>query len=153
MFRVNPFRFSKISARTSQTVAHHSTSFLCTKTRICRRHCLPAMAACSITPLLAGPARFTSAATRTLQRNVTKRAPACPSHLGLPAQRSLVPSQSPSPAARFTTAAAGDDGLTVQKTEEEWRAILTPEQFRILRLKGTEYDKWHLQLCGCHDSS
>ncbi|WVZ98455.1 hypothetical protein U9M48_043907 [Paspalum notatum var. saurae] len=27
----------------------------------------------------------------------------------------------------------------VQKSEEEWRAILTPEQFNILRLKGTEY--------------
>lgn len=27
---------------------------------------------------------------------------------------------------------------SVQKTEEEWRAILSPEQFRILRQKGTE---------------
>lgn len=27
----------------------------------------------------------------------------------------------------------------VQKSEEEWRAILSPEQFRILRMKGTEY--------------
>lgn len=27
---------------------------------------------------------------------------------------------------------------SVQKTEEEWRAILNPEQFRILRQKGTE---------------
>ncbi|XVF45772.1 hypothetical protein PTKIN_Ptkin02bG0233100 [Pterospermum kingtungense] len=26
-----------------------------------------------------------------------------------------------------------------QKSEEEWRAILSPEQFRILRQKGTEY--------------
>lgn len=25
-----------------------------------------------------------------------------------------------------------------QKSEEEWRAILTPEQFHILRQKGTE---------------
>ncbi|XP_010242540.1 PREDICTED: peptide methionine sulfoxide reductase B5-like [Nelumbo nucifera] len=28
---------------------------------------------------------------------------------------------------------------SVQKSEEEWQAILTPEQFRILRQKGTEY--------------
>nr|AFK44626.1 unknown [Medicago truncatula] len=28
---------------------------------------------------------------------------------------------------------------SVQKSEEEWQAILSPEQFRILRQKGTEY--------------
>ncbi|PIN07982.1 putative pilin-like transcription factor [Handroanthus impetiginosus] len=28
--------------------------------------------------------------------------------------------------------------ISVQKSEEEWRAILTPEQFHILREKGTE---------------
>jgi methionine-R-sulfoxide reductase len=26
----------------------------------------------------------------------------------------------------------------IQKTEEEWRGVLTPEQFRVLRQKGTE---------------
>ncbi|CAL5323309.1 unnamed protein product [Camellia sinensis] len=37
---------------------------------------------------------------------------------------------------------------SIQKPEEEWRAILSPEQFRILRQKGTEpkstgeYDKF-----------
>ncbi|XP_027160977.1 peptide methionine sulfoxide reductase B5-like [Coffea eugenioides] len=33
------------------------------------------------------------------------------------------------------TAAPG----SVQNSEEEWRAVLSPEQFRILRQKGTEY--------------
>lgn len=27
----------------------------------------------------------------------------------------------------------------IQKSEDEWRAVLSPEQFRILRQKGTEY--------------
>ncbi|XP_071726249.1 peptide methionine sulfoxide reductase B5-like [Rutidosis leptorrhynchoides] len=29
--------------------------------------------------------------------------------------------------------------MAVQKSEDEWRAVLSPEQFRILRQKGTEY--------------
>lgn len=41
-----------------------------------------------------------------------------------------------------------DTPTSVQRSEEEWRAILSPEQFRILRQKGTEmrgtgeYDKF-----------
>ena len=31
-----------------------------------------------------------------------------------------------------------DDGKKVEKTDEEWRAELTPEQYRILREHGTE---------------
>lgn len=30
------------------------------------------------------------------------------------------------------------NGLSVDKSEEEWRAVLSPEQFHILRDKGTE---------------
>lgn len=36
-------------------------------------------------------------------------------------------------------ASAGEPVTKVQKSEDEWRAILNPEQFRILRQKGTEY--------------
>ncbi|CAE6136505.1 unnamed protein product [Arabidopsis arenosa] len=48
----------------------------------------------------------------------------------------------------FSVVVMADPVSVVQKTEEEWRVILSPEQFRILRQKGTEtpgtgvYDKF-----------
>lgn len=39
----------------------------------------------------------------------------------------------------------------VEKTAEEWKAILTPEQFRITRLKGTE-PAGSGALCQAHDA-
>lgn len=39
----------------------------------------------------------------------------------------------------------------VEKTEKEWKAILTPEQFRITRLKGTEIAGAGA-LCYAHDA-
>lgn len=47
---------------------------------------------------------------------------------------------------------------SVQKSEEEWRAQLSPEQFRILRKKGTEmagtgeYDKKVRQIDARHQA-
>eukprot|EP00898_Chlorokybus_atmophyticus_P006373 jgi/Chlat1/6737/Chrsp50S06439 len=40
---------------------------------------------------------------------------------------------------RMATVTMSASDVSVQKTDEEWRAILSPEQFRILRKKGTEY--------------
>jgi len=39
----------------------------------------------------------------------------------------------------------------VKKTEEEWKSILTPEQFKIARLKGTER-AGSGALCSAHDA-
>ncbi|CAE6183943.1 unnamed protein product [Arabidopsis arenosa] len=39
--------------------------------------------------------------------------------------------------AAMTTAAVPATG-SFQKQDEEWRAVLSPEQFRVLRLKGTD---------------
>ncbi len=42
----------------------------------------------------------------------------------------------------FSTSASGKSGTKVfeiTKTEEEWKKLLTPEQFQVLRKHGTEY--------------
>ncbi len=39
---------------------------------------------------------------------------------------------------RFASEGNPEPDRRVEKTEEEWRAILSPEQFRVTRLKGTE---------------
>jgi peptide-methionine (R)-S-oxide reductase len=43
----------------------------------------------------------------------------------------------PTPVAA-TPATARPEGFSVVKTDEEWRSILTPEQYRVMRQKGTE---------------
>lgn len=37
-----------------------------------------------------------------------------------------------------TTDPSGSEGIMVHKTDEEWREILTPEQYYVMRQKGTE---------------
>ena len=38
----------------------------------------------------------------------------------------------------FAMAAGSEDEFEIMKTEEEWRKILTPEQFAVMRKEGTE---------------
>ncbi len=55
--------------------------------------------------------------------------------------------------------AASDKDFAVKKTEQEWRELLTPEQFHVLREHGTEragaspldkvYDKGSFACSGC----
>lgn len=39
----------------------------------------------------------------------------------------------------------------VEKTQQEWEAILSPDQYRITRLKGTE-SRFSGELCSAHDA-
>src|SRR5262245_33466195 len=39
---------------------------------------------------------------------------------------------------RGVVSSAADEGVTLPKTDAEWKSILTPEQYRVTRQKGTE---------------
>ena len=51
---------------------------------------------------------------------------------------------------KFATHGNPTPNKRVEKTEDEWKAILTPEQYRITRLKGTE-PAGSGALCSAHD--
>jgi len=51
----------------------------------------------------------------------------------------------------FATHGSPDPDRRVEKTEQEWREILTPEQFKITRLKGTERAGSGV-FCSSHDA-
>lgn len=54
----------------------------------------------------------------------------------VPGQEKAKPSRIPIFNARTGTV---EDVLPVSKTDEEWKALLSPEQFEVARKKGTEY--------------
>ncbi|KAM3403993.1 hypothetical protein ACQJBY_007227 [Aegilops geniculata] len=112
------------------------------KLRMASPHAHPATRPLSALPSLL-LARSSSAVTTTAAASSARPAaslscsrsraycPAAASRSG-PAGRRL-------PGAVVAMSSAAPTPGPVQKSEEEWEAVLTPEQFRILRRKGTEY--------------
>ena len=50
----------------------------------------------------------------------------------------------------FTESGNPKPDIRVEKTNDEWKALLTPEQFKIARLKDTEIS-FSGELCSAHD--
>lgn len=71
----------------------------------------------------------TTAISRTFQRT-----------LNSPPRTTIFRSSMPIPflGALFSTASNRNMSFPVQKSDNEWQAVLTPEQFRVIRQKGTE---------------
>ncbi|KAF6984649.1 hypothetical protein CFC21_002620 [Triticum aestivum] len=103
------------------------------KLRMASPHAHPATQPLSALPSLllarsssAAASSARPAASLSLPLSCSRARAYCPAGRRLPGAVVAMSSSAPAPG-------------PVQKSEEEWEAVLTPEQFRILRRKGTEY--------------
>ncbi|CAL4900681.1 unnamed protein product [Urochloa decumbens] len=89
------------------------------------------------------PAAVAPRATRPLSSSLLVPSPAAARPRPAPVSCAARPCRGHAAGRRFPGVAAMSSSTPppapVQKSEEEWQAILTPEQFNILRRKGTEY--------------
>lgn len=102
------------------------------KLRMASPHAHPATRPLSALPSLLLARSSSSAAAASSPRPASLSLSCSRSRAYCPAGRRL-------PGAVVAMSSSAPTPGPVQKSEEEWEAVLTPEQFRILRRKGTEY--------------
>ncbi|KAF6990144.1 hypothetical protein CFC21_007381 [Triticum aestivum] len=107
------------------------------KLRMASPHAHPATRPLSALPSLL-LARSSSAAA-TAASSARPASLSLPLSCSRPRARAYCPARRRLPGSVVAMSSSAPTPGPVQKSEEEWEAVLTPEQFRILRRKGTEF--------------